>query len=124
MNREIIDTLTVHRSASTRVPQHGPGPFACQATSPLLNRAGQSENKFIKAWNREAKEGPLEIESGSKPRTSGHGPLLPWVQVSLGPFVLRIEEAKYTILASTAHVPTEEFLLLVPPFTQPLANTG
>lgn len=47
----------------------------CQGTSRFLNPAGkfldrspgESESKFIRAWDSEAKEGPLETGSGVSP---------------------------------------------------------
>lgn len=56
---------------------------------------GESESSFIKIWNSEAKEGPLETGSGGKTGVSGCSPLLPCVQVWWGPLDLRIGEAKY-----------------------------
>ena len=55
--------------------------------------AGESESKFIRAWDSEAKEGPLQ--TGSRIRVSCCCALFWWEQAPVGPLELRTEEAKY-----------------------------
>lgn len=60
----------------------------------LDRRAGECENRFIKAWDSGAKEEALEIESGGHPPWTSL--LIPGVKVWWGPLELRTGEAKYT----------------------------
>lgn len=46
---------------------------------------GESESKFIKTWDGEAKEEPVETGSEGKPKRSTAAQCSALVQVSLGP---------------------------------------